>query len=97
MKVVQCWDDGISADIPLIEILRRHKATATFNLNAGLHEAERSNGWIFKETEVVRLARSELLDVYDGFTIANHGLVHKHLNQISADEARHEVRENRKQ
>ena len=52
MKVVQCWDDGVSADIELIDILRRYNAKATFNLNAGLHKKERSAGWEYKNTKV---------------------------------------------
>ena len=39
MTVVQCWDDGVTTDARLIEILRKHKARATFNLNAGAHLA----------------------------------------------------------
>jgi len=37
MTVVQCWDDGVANDARLTEILRRHGARASFNLNAGLH------------------------------------------------------------
>ena len=41
MTIVQCWDDGVSNDVRLAEIFRLHKAKATFNLNAGRHEAQR--------------------------------------------------------
>ena len=37
MKLMQCWDDGVSTDVRLVSLLRRHGARATFNLNAGLH------------------------------------------------------------
>lgn len=96
MKVVQCWDDGISADIPLIEILKKYKAKASFNLNAGLHEKKRSNGWKHKGTDVIRLGIDELVDVYEGFTIANHSLTHPSLEKLSVDQARMEIRDNRK-
>jgi peptidoglycan/xylan/chitin deacetylase (PgdA/CDA1 family) len=96
MKIVQCWDDGVVDDIRLIEILRRHDAKASFNLNYGLHSATRSAGWNFRGVkEVQRLALPELLEVYAGFTIANHTTTHPHLSQISEADARHELAEGR--
>ncbi|WFB36007.1 polysaccharide deacetylase family protein [Kiritimatiellota bacterium B12222] len=97
MKVVQCWDDGIHADIRLIEILRKHQATATFNLNASKHTAHRSFGRIYQDTEIWLLGLDELNDVYEGFTIANHSLTHPHLENIPVADARYEISENRKQ
>lgn len=44
LTVVQCWDDGVTADVRLIGILRRYGAKATFNLNLGLHEKQRKPG-----------------------------------------------------
>ncbi len=97
MKVVQCWDDGVTADIRLIDILRRHKAKATFNLNADLHGNTRDKVWEFKETKVQRLGKGEMVEVYEGFKIANHSLSHPRLETLSLDEVRVEIRENRKQ
>jgi hypothetical protein len=48
MTVVQCWDDGVTADVGVIEILRKHAAKATFNLNAGTHGQQRKAGWTYK-------------------------------------------------
>ncbi len=95
LKVVQCWDDGITADIRLVEILRKHDAKASFNLNAGLHEDARKFGWKFKDTEVWRLGWNEMREVYEGFTIANHSLTHPHLKDIPVDIARTEIVEGR--
>lgn len=97
MKVVQCWDDGVSADIKLIDILRRHNAKATFNLNAALHNKERSHGWDYLDTKVYRLGWNEMKDVYEGFVIANHSLTHPRLEQIPIEDARKEIVEGRKQ
>ena len=41
MKLVRCWDDGVTTDVRLAGLLRRHGARAPFNLNAGLHGRER--------------------------------------------------------
>jgi peptidoglycan/xylan/chitin deacetylase (PgdA/CDA1 family) len=95
MTVVQCWDDGVTADVRLIEILRQHRARATFNLNAGLHERERRLGWIHKGTEVWRLGWDEMRDVYEGFRIANHSLTHPRLDQVAIEVARRDITEGR--
>lgn len=95
MKIVQCWDDGVTADIRVIDILRRHGAKATFNLNAGLHQEERKFSWVFKDTEVWKLGWNEMRSVYEGFTIANHSLTHPHLTKIPINEARQEIVEGR--
>ena len=48
MKVVTCWDDAPVNDIRLVDILRRHGAKATFNLNPGLMHPELrgTNRWL---------------------------------------------------
>jgi peptidoglycan-N-acetylglucosamine deacetylase len=96
MKIVQCWDDGITDDIRLIEILRKHGAKASFNLNMGTHQARRFSGWKFRGTKAVwKLSLDELIDVYAGFLVANHTLTHPHLTQIPPDQARREIVEGR--
>lgn len=91
MTVVQCWDDGVTNDVRLAEIFRRHKARATFNLNAGLHEAQRTPGWMYEGTQVARLGWDEMRQAYAGFTIGNHSLTHPHLNQVPIEKARQEI------
>jgi peptidoglycan-N-acetylglucosamine deacetylase len=95
MKLVQCWDDGVTTDVRLVSLLRRHGARATFNLNAGLHAQERRFGWRHGGTEVWRLGIGELRSVYDGFKIANHTLTHPHLESLPIDAARREIVEGR--
>jgi peptidoglycan-N-acetylglucosamine deacetylase len=92
VRLVQCWDDGVVDDIRLAEILRKHNATASFNLNAGRHGKERHSGWRFRgEKDVWTLALSELTSVYEGFTIANHTSKHPYLTKLSLEEARLEI------
>jgi peptidoglycan-N-acetylglucosamine deacetylase len=93
--VVQCWDDGVTTDVRLMDILRRHDAKATFNLNADLHEKQRRLGWIHMGTEVVRLGWDEMREVYEGFTIANHSLTHPRLDEITMEAARYDIAEGR--
>jgi peptidoglycan-N-acetylglucosamine deacetylase len=95
MKILQCWDDGVTSDVRLVSLLRRHGARATFNLNAGLHASARVFGWHHHGTEVWRLGQGELREVYDGFCIANHALTHPYLDQLSIEVAQGEIREGR--
>lgn len=92
MRVCQCWDDGNVDDIRLTELLRKHGARASFNLNIGLHQAERYLNWKYQDwKEVWKLSLGELRQVYAGFLVANHGLNHIWLTRASAEEARREV------
>ena len=97
LRVVQCWDDGVSDDIRLCEILRRYGAMASFNLCAGTHRDQRFCGWRYRdEHEVWRLSWDELPAVYEGFTIANHSLTHPHPRALLAQAWQREVKDNRK-
>jgi len=88
MKIIQCWDDGVTDDIRLIEILRRHGARATFNLNFGRHGRERKSGG-----RITKLALGELAEVYKDFPVANHTLTHPWLTRIPTCEAAEEIRQ----
>jgi peptidoglycan/xylan/chitin deacetylase (PgdA/CDA1 family) len=98
IRIVQCWDDGNVEDIRLCEILRAAGARATFNLNAGLHGGQRSFSHRHTDgRDILRLAKSELIATYAGFTIANHSLTHPWANQIPLEQWRIEVNDGRKQ
>ncbi len=96
MKVIQSWDDGVVDDIRLADLMRLHQANATFNLNPGLHPAERSFSWRYGDKEVWRVGRDELVEVYAGFEIANHSLSHPNLPDLLPAELEREVRDSRR-
>jgi len=96
VKVAQSWDDGVMDDARLTALLRRHRARASFNLNPGLHQRQRSFGWLHGDKEVWRLGRDELVEVYAGFEIANHSLTHPYLADLSALDLEREVRDSRR-
>jgi len=95
MKVIQCWDDGLASDVYLADMLSRHRAKATFCLNPGLYQRERSFGWIHENMEVWRLGIHELRNVYDGFEICSHSMTHPYLTGLSPDQLNREVRASR--
>lgn len=98
IKVVQCWDDGVEDDIRLCDMLRQHKARATFNLNPGRHpETREAKGWRYdNRKDVFLLTRSQLRSTYEGFTIANHSMTHPHATKIPLEQWRGEVVDARK-
>ena len=95
VTVIQCWDDGVSTDIRLTDILRRYGAKASFNLIAGLHKKRRFTNGNYRGTQIDILGWDEIREIYEGFTIANHTLNHKHLEQMPEKELEREIRESR--
>jgi peptidoglycan/xylan/chitin deacetylase (PgdA/CDA1 family) len=98
VRLVQCWDDGVDDDIRLTDILRKHGATASFNLNIGRHQNERpAKPWMYKDKEVRLLARPELTEVYEGFLVANHTATHPFLTKLPPAQARQEIVDGRRE
>lgn len=95
LKIIQSWDDGVVDDIQLTELLRRYQAKATFNLNPGLHQRQRSFSWRYGDKEVWRLGTEEWVEVYAGFEIANHSLTHPYLPDLSPVDLMREVGDSR--
>ena len=95
MRVVQCWDDGVTDDVRLAELLRARGVPATFNLNMGTHKAARHGNWSYKGKPVFKLALGELREVYAGFDIANHSLTHANLTGIAPEAALADIRDGR--
>ena len=80
------YDDGVSSDIRMMEIMRRHGIKGTFNVNAGRMDGEGSP---------YRL-RPEEYGVYEGFELAIHGYSHPFLNRMPLDLVIDEIVEDRR-
>ena len=80
------YDDGVSSDIRMMEIMRRHGVKGTFNVNAGRMDGEGSP---------YRL-RPEEYGAYEGFELAIHGYSHPFLNRMPADLVIDEIVEDRR-
>ena len=80
------YDDGVSSDIRMMEIMRRHGVRGTFNVNAGRMDGEGSP---------YRL-RPEEYGVYEGFELAIHGYSHPFLNRMPPDLVIDEIVEDRR-
>jgi peptidoglycan/xylan/chitin deacetylase (PgdA/CDA1 family) len=97
MRIMQCWDDGDVDDIQLVDILKKHAAKATFNLNPGGLKSKRRLAHRFRgEYEVYRLTLDEMPQVYAGFCIGGHTMTHPDLPDIDPDWALAELVETKR-
>ena len=96
MKILQSWDDGVIDDVRVVEIMKEFNAKATFNLNPGLYQKERSFGWKHNDKEVWRLGIDEMAELYSGFEIAAHSMTHPDLTKCSDEQLVYEIVECRK-
>ncbi len=89
------YDDGVTTDAKLIEILNRYGMKGTFNLNAGTHpqRGEPSTGRIAGDgkTTIRRLYREELAPLYAGHEVALHSYTHPDLTKLTPEEIRREI------
>lgn len=73
------FDDGVTQDIRLIELLNKYGLKATFNLNSSLLGL--SGGWIEggKELRHNKVLPSKVKEIYFGHEVAVHTLTHAQL------------------
>ncbi|MGN1103535.1 MAG: polysaccharide deacetylase family protein [Candidatus Coproplasma sp.] len=82
------YDDGIKADLRLLEIMKKYGLKGTFNLNSRLFDCENWHGRLDEEGTYNAF--------YDcGQEIALHGARHIFLNKVPLSEAVREVVDNR--
>ena len=90
------YDDGVTEDIRLVEILNRHGIKCTFNINSGqyaeegaLSRPERSWGQ--------RMTRQQVTDLYKNSVheVALHSATHPYLDKLPSAQAAYEVLKNR--
>ena len=88
------WDDGLTGDLKLMDILRKTGATAAFALSPGRYKAARVvNDPRGDYGELV--AKSELRE-YADFEVCNHTDTHVDLNKVGAEETRREITDGRR-
>ncbi len=89
------FDDGVTQDIRLIEILNKYGLKGTFNLNSDLLSrdgAAENNGRIVRSNKI---AVSDVARVYAGHEVAVHTLTHPNLTTLPEDEIVHQVESDR--
>lgn len=90
------FDDGVTQDIRLIEILNKYGLKCTFNLNSGLlglpGKLERNGGTV----NHTKIRASEVKRVYAGHEVAVHSLTHPSLTALDDETLVRQVEEDRK-
>ena len=89
------YDDGVTQDVRLIDILNRYHLRATFNLNSELLGTERT---LVREGVEVSHNKNKPADVphiYAGHEIAAHTLTHPTLTQCADEEIIRQVEQDR--
>ena len=91
------FDDGVTQDIRLIEILNKYGLKGTFNLNSGLLGLPNTefvcNGRTITHTKI---NPSSLKSIYQGHEIAVHSLTHPTLTTLNDEAVVWQVEEDRK-
>ena len=90
------FDDGVSQDIRLIEILNKYGLKCTFNLNSeflGLEGSLDRNGRTVRHDKI---PADKVKEIYQGHEIAVHTLTHPFLPDLSDEEIIRQVEEDRK-
>ena len=77
------FDDGVTQDIRLVELMNRYGLKGTFNLNTGIQSEESS--FVIEGKKVCRMEQEGLSKLYAGHEVASHGLTHAALPEL--DEA----------
>ncbi|MBR2152491.1 MAG: polysaccharide deacetylase family protein [Clostridia bacterium] len=89
------YDDGVTQDIRLIELLNKYNLKCTFNLNSKLLSQK---GIIIRNGQRIshyKIHPDDVRDLYEGHEIAVHTLTHPNLTQCSGDEIIHQVETDR--
>ncbi len=96
MKAVTfSFDDGVTQDMHLVQMLNEHGLKGTFNLNSGIFS--KPDHFNFEGCEVCcyRLTETDVRELYTGHEIAAHTLTHPHLNELSDEKIAYEVEQDR--
>ena len=89
------YDDGITQDIRLIELLNKYGLKCTFNLNS---ELLAQKGILIRNNQRIshyKIYPSDVKYVYEGHEIAAHTLTHPNLTQCETDEVIRQVEKDR--
>lgn len=91
------YDDGVTQDRRLIEILNRYGLKATFNINSEL--LDRPDDFLMidgKRISHAKVSAAEIRRLYQGHEVAVHTLTHPNLTELDEQEIIRQVEEDRK-
>ena len=89
------YDDGVTQDIRLIELLNKYGLKCTFNLNS---ELLGKKGILIREGKRIshyKIHPDDVKYVYEGHEVAVHTLTHPNLTRLGDEEIIHQVEQDR--
>ena len=89
------YDDGVTQDIRLIELLNKYGMKCTFNINSGLLGKP---GELVREVRRVshyKIAPERVRSTYEGHEVATHSITHPYLTRLSDADVIREIEEDR--
>ena len=89
------YDDGVTQDIRLIELLNKYGLKCTFNINS---ELLCKRGILIRNEQRIshyKIHTEDVKYVYEGHEIASHTLTHPNLTKCDTDEVIHQVESDR--
>ena len=89
------YDDGITQDIRLIELLNKYNLKSTFNINSGLLS---QRGILMRNGQRIshyKIHPEDVKYIYEGHEIAAHTLTHPNLTKCETDEIIRQVETDR--
>lgn len=97
MKIITfSYDDGVTQDRRLIEMLNKYGLKATFNINSELLGTKNTLNCGGKTISHHKIAPDEVAQLYAGHEVAVHTLTHPLLPRLTDDEVVRQVEEDRK-
>lgn len=95
-SVTFSYDDGVTQDIRLIELLNKYGLKCTFNLNSELLSQK---GMLIRNGQRIshyKIHTEDVKDIYAGHEVAVHTLTHPHLTQCDDAEVIRQVETDRR-
>ena len=90
------YDDGVTQDIRMIELLNKYGLKATFNLNSELLGKRRILTYQGVRASHYKVAPEDVKEIYVGHEVAVHTLTHPNLTTLDEAEIIRQVEEDRK-
>ena len=90
------FDDGVTQDVRLIEILNKYGLKGTFNINSallGVPGELKGDNWSVRHDKI---SPEKMMGIYKGHEVAVHTLAHPNLTKLNEETIVYQVEEDRK-